>query len=225
MAAHIKDYRAIKLLGRDETTIADITGTLMPSTGGTVSILATTSTIPVSFATSSTVQAAGTVGLLDASKNVINPAKEDGSLAVIKTNTDKLDILLSALRDAITAASPNNKTLNDLYAKLVDLLTELQQKTEPTDTQPVSEVAGANIDLNDLLQILKQLAQSPLGRLAIDSTGRLRIIIDAAGVATPISTVTTLSAITTFPYGQSWEMIQRSNIEYNEGQRSKFTFV
>ena len=57
MAAHIKDYRAIKLLGRDETTIADITGTLMPSTGGTVSILATTSTIPVSFATSSTVQA------------------------------------------------------------------------------------------------------------------------------------------------------------------------
>ena len=41
--AHIKEYRAVKLIGRDETTVADIAGTLMPITGGTVSILPTLS--------------------------------------------------------------------------------------------------------------------------------------------------------------------------------------
>lgn len=34
----------------------------------------------------------------------------------------ELDITLSALRDAITAASPNNKTLNDLYTRLAEVL-------------------------------------------------------------------------------------------------------
>jgi len=98
----------------------------------------------------------------------------------------------------------------------------------PAIATPVSEVAGANIDLNDLLQILKQLVQSPLGRLAIDSTGRLRIIIDVAGVATPVTVSSgsvTVSAGGVFPIDQRFEMIQRSNIEYNECQRSKFTFV
>ena len=78
----------------------------------------------------------------------INPAQEDGNLADIKTNTAKLDILLSSLRDAITAASPNNKTLNDLYTQLGNLLTELQQKTEPTDIQAIGNPPNLDVLLS-----------------------------------------------------------------------------
>jgi len=40
----------------------------------------------------------------------------------ISTDLAKLDLALTALRDAITAAAPDNKTLNDLYTKLHTLL-------------------------------------------------------------------------------------------------------
>lgn len=77
--------------------------------------------------------------------------------------------------------------------------------------------AGTNSDLNDLLQIFKQFVQTPIGRLAIDSAGRLRIIQESV----PTTAVTIAAA----PVDQRFEMIQRSNIEYSECQRSKFTFA
>ena len=70
-----------------------------------------------------------------------------------------------------------------------------------------------------------------LQRLAIDAAGRLRVVIDVAGTATPVTltstTITTLPAlpsITTFPYGQSEELKQRSNVEFMECQRNRMTF-
>jgi hypothetical protein len=73
-------------------------------------------------------------------------------------------------------------------------------------------------NLNDLLQLLKMLIQSPLGRLAIDSANRLRVILESSGVYQ--------SGVWMMP---SWTpgniQYQLSNIEYNECQRSKFTFV
>ena len=73
--------------------------------------------------------------------DIINPATEDGNLQDIKNNTGKIDILLSDLRNAITAPSPNSKTLNDLFIQLGSLLIEIQKKTEPTDTQLISASA------------------------------------------------------------------------------------
>jgi len=74
-------------------------------------------------------------------------------------------------------------------------------------------------NLNDLLQLFKMLIQSPIGRLSIDSVGRLRTSID--------------STVGVYQSG-NWSMptysngnitVQLSNIEYNECQRSKFTIV
>ena len=40
----------------------------------------------------------------------------------VSTDLAKLDLALSALRDAVCAVAPNNKTLNDLYARLSETL-------------------------------------------------------------------------------------------------------
>jgi hypothetical protein len=84
----------------------------------------------------------------------------------------------------------------------------------------------------DIDVLLRTLLNTPLARLSVDSAGRLRIVIDVAGIATPVTissgtvtTVSTLSAITTFPYGQSWELMQRANIEYDQIQRSKMVIT
>ncbi len=78
-----------------------------------------------------------------------------------------------------------------------------------------------NGNINDLLQLFRMLIQSPLGKLAIDSAGRLRIIIDAAGPANPV----TQSGIWMMPnYSNDNIQFLLSHIAYNECQRSKFTF-
>jgi hypothetical protein len=76
-------------------------------------------------------------------------------------------------------------------------------------------------NLNDLLQLLKMLIQSPLGRLAIDTYNRLRVIVDSAP-----TTAVSQSGVWMMPSWTSGNIQhQLSNIEYNECQRSKFTFV
>jgi len=73
---------------------------------------------------------------------------------------NQLDTTLSALRDAITGASPDNKTLNDLYAQLQSILAQLDAalstraseatltsidgKITKCDTDNVSVVSTAN---------------------------------------------------------------------------------
>jgi len=59
----------------------------------------------------------------------------------ISTDLAKLDLALTALRDAITAAAPDNKTLNDLYTKLHTLL---YSNLEPVIDDPGFETGGAN---------------------------------------------------------------------------------
>lgn len=95
------------------------------------------------------------------------------------------------------------------------------------DTDLVA-IEGGNI--NNLLQLFKMLIQSPIGRLAIDSSGRLKMVIDLAGVATPVTQSGTWSVtengIWMMPtYSNDNIQFQLSFIEYNECQRSKFTFV
>jgi hypothetical protein len=92
-------------------------------------------------------------------------------------------------------------------------------------------------NLNTWLQLLKMLIQSPIGRLAIDSANRLRVWDESqtttflgAGGNVPTTGAPALGTgswlwVWKGPVDQRWEMIQRSNIEYNECQRSKFTFV
>ncbi len=68
----------------------------------------------------------------------------------------KLDITLSALRDAITAAAPNSKTLNDLYVQLGKLLpqendydyVEIDLGTARTDA--ALGLSGTSLTVKDL---------------------------------------------------------------------------
>ncbi len=120
------------------------------------------------------------VGVKNIAGTKINPATEDGNLAVI---LGRLDITLSTLRDAITAASPNNKTLNDLYGKLEALLAELQQKTEPADNQQIV-IQG----------LIERIVFNTLKRLNVDSSGRLRVSSEATVISS--GTVTTLTTLT-----------------------------
>lgn len=128
-----------------------------------------------------------------------------------------------------------------IYNRLGDLLAKLEALAKALESisQDALLIKGLDIDL-----LLKTFLGTPLARLAVDSAGRLRIVIDVAGVATPVTqsgtftvglsagqtlatltTLTTLSAITTFPYGQSWELMQRANIEYDQIQRSRMVIT
>jgi len=49
--------------------------------------------------------------LLDANGNIINPAKEDGNLASIKTNTDKIPASPSTINDTYPAGTGSNSTV------------------------------------------------------------------------------------------------------------------
>ncbi len=76
--------------------------------------------------------------------------------------------------------------------------------------------------INALTMTLQQLIQTPLGKLSMDSAGRLRILVDASGTTLPVSQ----SGNWMFPaYAPGSMMFQLANIEYNECQRSKFTFI
>jgi hypothetical protein len=74
-------------------------------------------------------------------------------------------------------------------------------------------------NINDLLQLFKMLIQSPIGRLAIDGNNRLRIVLEG----TPSVSQSGNWSIPTYSNGST--VFQLSNIEYNECQRSKFTFT
>ena len=118
---------------------------------------------------------------------------------------------------------------------LKDLLETIASNTSSLDVN-LSTVASQNTleeayaDLEGLYKLFQVLSQIPLSRLAIDPAGRLRILIDAAGAATPV----TQSGTWTVGQSGTWMMPTYSNdniqfllafIAYNECQRSKFTFA
>jgi hypothetical protein len=150
-----------------------------------------------------------------------------GILVFGKDTDGKVKTFLFDNQGQLVVSSPY---LNDLVAAInqkldVSLstraseqtLSQIKQNTGRIPTNPATEDGN----LNDILQLLKMLIQSPLGRLAIDSTNRLRTIVEGTAAVTQSGTWN----LGNFPIDQRWEMVQRANIEYNECQRSKFTFV
>ena len=118
----------------------------------------------------------------------VTPSLESGNLALI---LGQLDITLSTLRDAITAVSPNNKTLNDLYGRLEALLIELQQKTEPADTQYTF--------LDVIYVALKQIVNCLTRPLWVDpATSRMKAdVVISSGTVTTVTTASTLTNLGT----------------------------
>jgi hypothetical protein len=88
----------------------------------------------------------------------------------------------------------------------------------------VDENGEVALPLNEMGMLSRSLMASPIMRMAPDSAGRLRIVIDVAGTATPV-TQSGIWNLGNYPVDQRFEMIQRANIEYEECQRSKMTFT
>lgn len=77
------------------------------------------------------------------------------------------------------------------------------------------------VELDDAVRMLLSL----IPRLAVDSAGRLRVLIDAAGTSTPVSaTMSGTWNLGNMPVDQRYEMQQRANIEFDAVQRSKMAF-
>jgi len=77
--------------------------------------------------------------------------------------------------------------------------------------------------------LLSQLIHTPVFRAGI-STGYGLLITPTGAISAAqsgtwnIGTLTTLSGITTFAYGQFEELKQRADMQYQLGQRNRFTF-
>ena len=139
--------------------------------------------------------------------------------------------ILKALKDAVglkniagTQINPAKEDGNLAFIKARTDNLDIALSTIKTGTDRIPLSPSTETTLNALLVVLQHLINSPLGRLAVDSAGRLRILVDAAGTATPVTQSGTWN-LGNFPVDQRWEIIQRANIEYNECQRSKFTFA
>jgi len=124
------------------------------------------------------------------------------------------------------------ETLQSVLSKLNDVLTQLQQTLSVTpsfsDSSNVDKKALVDsdrhlqVDVVEVLEILlKTLLNSPLVRVSIDNVGRLRTLVESAP-----TTAVSQSGVWMFPSYSAGSMVfQLANIEYNECQRSKFTFT
>lgn len=95
---------------------------------------------------------------------------------LIKAKTDNLanlDILLSALRDAITAPAPNNKTLKDLFDKLQVILNQLDVALSTRASESTLVLANGVLDSikakTDNLDILLSTRASETTQLLVKS--------------------------------------------------------
>ncbi|MCJ7455808.1 hypothetical protein MUP07_03575 [Candidatus Bathyarchaeota archaeon] len=155
----------------------------------------------------------------------------DAKLSDIKSKTDNLDAKLSDVKTG------------------TDYLSAIKAKTDNIPASPSQEHVAANdphavrltdgsafldprqVSIQELDALLRYMLQTGLFQTSVDSAGRLRVIIDVAGTATPVTissgtvtTVSTLSAITTFPYGQAMGLDQMMYLVYQDAQRDKMTF-
>jgi len=86
----------------------------------------------------------GNVGILDSLDVRINPAKEDGNLLSIKTNTDNLNITTSAFRDALLGA--NTKDFSTIQT-VIDSIKDTDGIKKITDTVTVT---ATDLDIRNL---------------------------------------------------------------------------
>jgi len=185
------------------------------------------------------------VKVADQGDDVINPSTEETLQSVLSKLNDVLTQLQSTLNIApvkilnsddslINPATLESiqdvvNSLRDIYNSIIDVRNRLD---EPLDTSPsfsnqdevsyralVDDQRHVQTDIVEILDILlRTLLNSPLVRVSIDSAGRLRTLLESSAVSQ--------SGAWSFPtYSSGSAVFQLANIEYNECQRSKFTFT
>ena len=86
----------------------------------------------------------------------------------IKEKFSELDLTLTELRDAITAAAPNNKTLADLYERLDSIRTQLDAlSTRASETTLASILGQLDITLSALRDAIRGTEDKTLTDLSI----------------------------------------------------------
>lgn len=107
-----------------------------------------------------------------------------------------------------------------------------RKKVEVIDTT-LAHINPAKEDgiLNALVRFSSMFFNSVISKLTMDSANRLRVAVEvmpATAVTQSgtwnIATVSTLSAITTQPVLQQYEMMDRSRVSFSEGIRANISF-
>lgn len=162
----------------------DPTGTTTQPVSGTVTVsnqpaqpLTNTqlraAAVPVDV-TNKDLRVLGRAKLLDSAGAVTNPAKEDGNLAGIKAKTDNLDILLSALRDALIDPA--------LKAGATRVRASIRVVTSTTDIYTVT--AGKTFYLTDIIILVRNRDPAASGEFNIAEGATEKIPGQVATAAT-----------------------------------------
>jgi hypothetical protein len=102
--------------------------------------------------------------------NLDVPLSTRASEATVSSILSKLDITLSSLRDAITSAAPNNKTLADLYERLNSIRTQLDVtlSTRASESTLSSVLGRLDITLSAFRDALRGTGNKTLTDLESD---------------------------------------------------------
>jgi hypothetical protein len=198
----------------------DAQGNLKMAEQGTVTV-----TGDIDADVTGTVAVSGTP-TVEIKNDSVGLAKEaDGNLAAIKAKTDNLDAKLSDIKtgtDKIPdAPAEEHVAANDPHA------VRLTDGSAFLDPRQVS--------IQELDALLRYMLQSGMFQTSVDSAGRLRVIIDVSGTATPVTESGTwnvglssgsnvIGGVTLSPYGQGMDLEQKMYLVYQGAQRDKMTF-
>ena len=127
------------------------------------------------------------VGIRDIGNNKINPAKEDGNLATIKTNTDKFTFDVNG--NLLTASTVGS-------AEIVGVKNASNTRINPATEESLVNVGQSVNDqsiwmLRKILTLLK-----PLGMTTGGQSNRLSVDINSGNITATVSTVTTVTNLT-----------------------------
>jgi hypothetical protein len=150
----------------------------------------------------------------------------------------RLDIALSALRDAITAAAPNNKTLNDLYVRLAEVLGRNISQwggTVLTGRDISLDLAKLDIALSALRDDLRAMF-SPVSAYNSSTGAALTVILDTGqyGGRTVVEVWVKSSAAATFTVdgsrdGTNWRTVDTITLsgtgEDHRGYQNAYRYV
>lgn len=170
------------------------------------------------------------VGSKDASNVRINPAKEDGNLASIKTNTNPLVVaggggyIRQDSTDTIAKESGGN---------LAAIKTNLDKFTFDTNNSLIAGLKDTNnTQINpaqdDSIILLRRIVKLMESQAVVDANMRQRVVIDAGSLTTAgtISTVSTLTTLNQLAGVDSrWQIIDWSRQAYNSGMRSNLSWI
>lgn len=147
------------------------------------------------------------------------------------------DLSSNTLTLAADCAGMDASDALQIYIDLPEVVQPISAAALPLPTGAAEEetLAALREMTNTLETLTRLLAQSPINRTRVNASSDLAVTAGISGQASagnsgaitsgaPSVGTTTWLPVWVGPVDQRFEMAQRSNIEYSEAQRSRFTF-